>query len=127
MVNEQITAYCLSKIGAYEDYPFGEIPICYKVCGKLFLQLYPMPGNHKITVSCDSMMADFYRCQYAGAVVPGYHCPRGLKPYMNTVCLNGIVEDAVIYQMIDQSYKRVVGRLPHKEREQLATLSEENR
>ena len=27
---EDIKKYCLSKHKAYEDYPFGEIPICYK-------------------------------------------------------------------------------------------------
>lgn len=53
MVKKQISDYCLSKPGAYEDFTFGEIPICYKVCGKLFLQLYPMPDNNKITISCE--------------------------------------------------------------------------
>jgi predicted DNA-binding protein (MmcQ/YjbR family) len=74
MINEQITDYCLSKPGGYEDFPFGEIPVCYKVCGRLFLQLYPLPDDHKITVSCEPMLADFYRSQYSGVVTAGYHC-----------------------------------------------------
>lgn len=42
MKNNDISRYCLAKPDAYEDFPFGEIPVYYKVCGKLFLQLYPM-------------------------------------------------------------------------------------
>jgi predicted DNA-binding protein (MmcQ/YjbR family) len=75
MVNKQITDYCLAKPGAYADFPFGEIPVCYKVCGRLFLQLYPVPDNNKITISCEPMPADFYRQLYPGVVMPGYHFP----------------------------------------------------
>ena len=37
---EEIKQYCLNKHKAYEDYPFGEVPICYKLNGKIFAQLY---------------------------------------------------------------------------------------
>lgn len=126
MNNSDITRYCLAKPGAYEDFPFGETPICYKVCGKLFLQLYPIPGNHKITVSCEPMMADFYRMQYPGIVVPGYHCPNRIKPYMNTVYLNMDVDDPLIFRMIDHSYKRVVDKLIRFEKSKLGKIMEGN-
>ncbi len=125
MDNWQITDYCLSKPGAYEDFPFGDIPVCYKVCGRLFLQLYPAPDNHKITVSCEPMRADQYRLQYPGDVAPGYHCPDRLKPYMNTVYLDRGVEDGVILEMIDHSYERVAGKLPRRDREGLRERTEE--
>lgn len=125
MENEQITAYCLLKPGAYEDHPFGQIPICYKVCGRLFLQLYPNPENHKITVSCEPLLADFYRQQYKRSVIPGYHCPDRLKPYMNTVYLNNAVEDDVIFRMIEHSYEWVIKKIPRKER--MKILPEEQR
>ena len=123
MTNSEITQYCLEKTGAYEDFPFGEIPVCYKVCGKLFLQLYPLPGNHKITVACEPMLAELYRAQYTETVVPGYHCPRQLRPYMNTVYLNRDADDATVLSMIDHSYNRVVGKLPRREREKLQQAS----
>ena len=41
MSTEDIIKYCLSKHKAYEDYPFGNIPICYKLNGKIFAQIYP--------------------------------------------------------------------------------------
>ncbi|MBE5965501.1 MAG: MmcQ/YjbR family DNA-binding protein [Lachnospiraceae bacterium] len=119
MTNEQITAWCLSQPGAYEDFPFGAIPICYKVCGKLFLQLYPELDNHKITISCEPMLADFYRQQYPFTVVPGYHCHGRLKPYMNTVYLNKDLDNTLIFDMIAHSYDRVVSKLTRREREEL--------
>ena len=126
MVNKQISDYCLSKPGAYEDFTFGEIPICYKVCGKLFLQLYPMPDNNKITISCEPMLADFYRQLYPGVVMPGYHCPDRLKPHMNTVYLNKDVNDTMIFKMIDHSYDRVVIKLTRREKAELYKILEGN-
>ncbi len=38
---EEIKKYCLRKHNAYEDLPFGEVPICYKLNGKIFAQIYP--------------------------------------------------------------------------------------
>ena len=38
---EDIKAYSLKKWKAYEDHPFGDIPICYKLNGKVFAQIYP--------------------------------------------------------------------------------------
>ena len=119
MTNSEITRYCLQKSGAYEDFPFGEVPVCYKVCGKLFLQLYPLPDNHKITVSCEPMLAELYRTQYPDTVIPGYHCPKQLRPYMNTVYLNGAADDAAVFHMIDHSYNRVAGKLTRRERQKL--------
>lgn len=119
MTNEQITAYCFNKPGAYEDFPFGEVPVCYKVCGRLFLQLYPLQDNHKITVGCEPMLADFYRRQYPHVVKAGYHCPNRLKPYMNTIFLNQSVPDALIFEMIDHSYGRVVQKLSRSKRADL--------
>ncbi len=126
MTNDDISRYCLAKPGAYEDFPFGKIPVCYKVCGKLFLQLYPMEGNHKITISCEPMRADFYRGQYPGVVVPGYHCPNRIKPYMNTVYLNMNIEDSVIFKMIDHSYKRVADKLTRLEKTRITGVMEDS-
>lgn len=48
MDNEEIKKYCLAKPKAQETYPFGECPICYKINGRIFAQLYP----DKITLKC---------------------------------------------------------------------------
>ena len=43
--------YCLSKPGAYIDFPFGDIPICIKAGKRIFAQLYPKKDDYKITLN----------------------------------------------------------------------------
>ena len=112
MTTEEILAYCLSKNGAYIDYPFGEIPICVKVEKRLFAQIYPKPEDFKITLNCDRMTGEFYRNLFPGTVIRGFHCPPIQQPYFNTVYLNGIVPDDELKLMIDHSYLTVINKMP---------------
>lgn len=73
---EDIKAYCQSKNRAYEDHPFGDIPVCYKLNGKIFAQIYPLEEERKITLKCSRDAGDFYRQVYPGIVVRGYHPSR---------------------------------------------------
>jgi predicted DNA-binding protein (MmcQ/YjbR family) len=113
MTLAEIKDYCLNKRGAVETHPFGEIPICIKVAGKIFAELYPLPDNYKITLKCEPTLADFYRQQYKDIVVRGYHCPPVQQPYHNTVYIDKIDEN-VLLNMIDHSYERVLGKLTKK-------------
>ena len=85
---EDIKKYCMSKHKAYEDYPFGDVPICYKLNGKVFAQIYPYPEDYKITLKCTADAGQFYRMVYPGKVVRGYHCPPVQQPYWNTIYLD---------------------------------------
>lgn len=111
--------YCLEKPGAYIDFPFGEVPVCVKVGGRLFAQVYPKEGDRKITLNCDAMTGEFLRSMHPEAVVRGYHCPPRLQPYFNTIYVNA-VPDAEIRLMIDHSYSYVVKKLPKKAQKELA-------
>lgn len=111
MVAEDIKQYCLGKPMARETYPFGEIPICYKLNGKIFAQLYPKEGDYKITLKCTPEVGDFFRMAYPGKVVRGYHCPPIQQPYWNTVFLDGFPDDELRY-MIDLAYKTVMESFP---------------
>ena len=110
--------YCLSKNKAYETYPFGELPICYKVNGKIFAQLYADPEDFKITLKCTAGSGDFYRQLYPGQVVRGYHCPPVQQPYCNTVCLDGFPEEELL-NIIDHAYDTVVGSFSKKVQKEL--------
>ena len=103
---QDIKNYCLSKQGAYEDCPFGEVPICYKLNGKIFAQLYPYEHDYKITLKCTADAGQFYRMAYLGKVVRGYHCPPVQQPYWNTVDLNDFPEEELL-NMIDLAYETV--------------------
>jgi len=109
MNHTELTNYCLSKPKAYEDHPFGEYPICYKVNGKIFAQLYP----DKITLKCTKFSGEAFRQAYPGIVVRGYHCPPVQQPYWNTISLETFPPEA-LPMMIDHAYETVVSSLPKR-------------
>lgn len=116
---EEIKQYCLSKNKAYIDYPFGDIPICFKVNKKLFAQLYPLENDYKITLKCNMLLAELYRKKYEGTVIKGYHCPSVQANYWNTVYIGRDVEDDVIIEMIDHSYEEVIKTFSKKIQKEL--------
>jgi len=116
---QDIIHYALNKRGAYETYPFGPVPICVKVCNRIFLQGYWTDKKKMMTVKCDMMTGDFYRNLFPEAVVRGYHCPPVQQPYWNTVYLEKDVPDHEIYNMIDHAYEVVVNKLSLKKRIEL--------
>ena len=71
LVNE-IIEYCQNKIKAYIDYPFGDIPICFKVNKKIFAEIYPLENDYKITLKCDPLLAELYRKQYEDVVIKSF-------------------------------------------------------
>lgn len=108
MIVEELIEYCLKKEKAYIDYPFGNIPVCFKINNKLFAQIYPNEDNYKITLKCEPLLAEVYRQQFPDIVVKGYHCPQMIQRHMNTIYINKTVPDDMIYEMIDHSYEEVV-------------------
>ncbi|MDF2881383.1 MAG: hypothetical protein K0R54_1940 [Clostridiaceae bacterium] len=118
MTTEQIIQYCCSKDKSYIDYPFGDIPICIKINKKIFAQIYPLKQDYKVTLKCDPSFGDFFRQQYPGVVVRGYHCPPVQQPYWNTVYIDKIPDD-VLLTMIDHAYGQVVKSFPKKVQRQM--------
>ncbi len=121
---EDITNYCLNKRKAYIDYPFGDIPICFKVNNKLFAQLYPLENDSKITLKCDVLLAELYRKQYKDVVVKGYHCPPIQASHFNTIYINKI-DDKVLLEMIDHSYDIVVKSFSKKIQKEILGVNNE--
>lgn len=129
MTIQQIIDYCLAKNGAYLDYPFGfDFPVI-KVKGKtqekgrIFAQPFNIKGQDSLTLNCDMMTGQFYRDVFPNVVVRGYHCPPIQQPYFNTFPLDGSVPDETIIEMIEHSYKTVVGKLPKYIQDELHNTS----
>lgn len=118
MKPSEIQQYCLSKRKAWEDFPFGEIPICYRLNGKIFAQLYPNEKDYKITLKCTVSAGQFYRMIYPGKVVRGYHCPPVQQPYWNTVYLDDFPDDELL-NMIDHAYDTVFSSFSKKIQKQI--------
>ena len=110
----EIQNECLSKPGAFEDHPFSPWPICYKVKGKIFAQLY----EDKLTLKCTAFSGEAFRQAWPGIVVRGYHCPPVQQPYWNTIYLDRFPAEELPH-MIEHAYKTVVAKLPQKTQKEL--------
>lgn len=115
MNKQELAAYCLSKAGAREDYPFGPDPLVMKVASKMFALISDEGGLDNIALKCEPETAYLLRQQYA-AVKPGYHLN---KQHWNTVVMDGTVPDDEIRDMIDHSYELVFRKLTRAEKEAL--------
>lgn len=118
MTPKEIMDYCLSKNGAYLEYPFGPDVAVVKVGkpeirpGRIFAQFFVLRGKETVTLNCDEMTGQLYRQLYPNIVVRGYHCPPVQQPYFNTFALNGAVPDEMLVEMVEHSYEVVVRKLP---------------
>jgi predicted DNA-binding protein (MmcQ/YjbR family) len=103
MRREEAERACQALAGAVLEYPFGTETGVYKVGGKVFALF----GSMGMNLKCDPGLAETLREAYVG-VVPGYHMN---KRHWNTITLDGDVPDAVIADMIEDSYDLVVSSL----------------
>ena len=110
----KIKEYCLKKSGAVETFPFGDWPICYKVGGRIFAQVYA----DKITLKCTAFSGQAFREAWPGVVVRGYHCLPVQQPYWNTIDTERFPHKD-LPMMIDHAYETVVGSLPKKVQKEL--------
>lgn len=49
---DEIISYCLSKPGAYLDYPFDPDTTIVKVENRIFAQIFNLKGEDKVTFNC---------------------------------------------------------------------------
>ena len=104
--------YCLSKEGAYLEFPFGECPAVIKINRRIFAEIYDRETKPQITLKCDPVLAYLMRQKYPDTVIPGYHVPNRNKPYWNTILLeNDVVQEKEILEMIDHSYREVLKKI----------------
>ena len=74
----------------------------------------------KVNLKCDPELAPHLRSSYA-AVAPGWHMN---KRHWNTVTLDGSLPDALVRDMIEDSYDLIVAKLPRATRERLGWTAE---
>jgi len=108
---------CLGFPGAYEDFPFGSITSVFKVEGKVFALSALDSSPLRVSVKCEPELAEHLRGSYPDAVVPGYHLN---KRHWNTVlCAGGSVTDAMVRDIVEDSYDLIVAAMPRAVRERL--------
>ena len=106
---EAIRAYCLTKKGVEEGFPFDDTTLVIKVGGKIFV-LINLGGDPSMNLKCDPDRAVDLR-EANPAIIPGYHMN---KKHWNTVVLDGSLSKKLILEMIDHSYELVFQSLPFK-------------
>lgn len=114
---EAIRAYCLTKKGTEEGFPFDDTTLVIKVGGKIFI-LISLEGDPSMNLKCDPDRAIDLR-ETNPAIVPGYHMN---KKHWNTVMLDGSLSKKLILEMIDHSYDLVLKSLPAKQRTEIEQL-----
>lgn len=117
----EIRAYCASKPGAEETFPFDATTLVVKVIGKMFALMptdTPDDEYQSISLKCEPVLAELLRQTY-DAVKPGYHLS---KKHWNTVTLDSSIPDDEIVEMVDNSYALVVKGLTKAQKAELERL-----
>lgn len=116
MNHKQLIEASLSKRGTSLRYPFDpDLPVLF-VRDKMFALLGTTEGTPSVSLKTNPEEAWIQREAYPNAVLPGYHLN---KRHWNTVVLNGTVPYDTVLQMLDESYRLVVAKLPKADRETL--------
>lgn len=111
---EELREYCLSKKGVTEGFPFGETALVFKVAEKMFC-LASLEGDLSANLKNEPEKNLELR-EHFPAIKPGYHMN---KQHWNTVEIDGSIPDKMLKQLIDDSYRIVVEKLPKKKQEEL--------
>ena len=107
---ETLREYCLSLPEVEETLPFGPDTLVYKVGGKIFLLTGLESETFRFNVKCDPELVPELREQY-DCVQPGYHMN---KKHWNTIIVDGSVNDKLLREWIDHSYKLVAPKKKNK-------------
>ena len=106
---------CLGFAGAVEEFPFSPETSVFKVEGKIFA--ISALGRRPLDVSlkCEPGLAEQLRASHE-AIRPGYHLN---KRHWNTVILDGSLSDAMVRDLVEDSYDLVVSAMSRVKREAL--------
>jgi predicted DNA-binding protein (MmcQ/YjbR family) len=100
---EELREHCLSLAGAEETFPFGAEVSVFKVGGKMFALSRLDTEPLQVSVKCEPELAEQLRVTYP-AIAPGYHLN---KRHWNTITFDGSVSDAMVRDLVEDSYALV--------------------
>ena len=115
MTARELRDHCLALAGAEETFPFGPQTSVFKVAGKVFALSALDRSPLRVSLKCEPGLAEQLREAHP-AVSPGYHLN---KRHWNTVIVDGSLPDAMIADMVEDSYDLIVSRLSRARRRAL--------
>lgn len=114
---EDFKNYCEKKQGSELCFPFNDEHMVFKVGGKMFA-IAPIEPFGRINLKCEPQKARSLRAAYS-SIIPGWHMN---KKHWNTVILDDLLPDGMVYDLIDHSYALVFDSLSQKQREPIVNL-----
>jgi predicted DNA-binding protein (MmcQ/YjbR family) len=113
MTADELRSTCTSLPGAVEERPFSDPEVTvFKAGGKIFAITRLSGEPLSVSLKCDPDLAVSLRATYP-AIQPGYHLH---KRHWNTVALDGSLPDAMVRDLIEDSYALIVAALPAAKR-----------
>ena len=110
---DQLRTFCLALPGAWETFSFGPGCSVFKAPnGRMYAVSVTATEPLDISVKCDPERGRALRDQYAD-VAEGYHLD---KRHWITVTLNGDVPDALVRELVEDSYDLVAAKAPARSR-----------
>lgn len=112
-----IDEFLIKKPGVAKDFKKEWNWIRYQIGGKMFAAvcLDEKDEPYYITLKLEPSEGDFLRQQYED-IVPGYYMN---KVHWNSVKPDGEVPDDLLKDMLDQSYRLVLGGLSKKKQQEI--------
>ncbi|MBT2458116.1 MmcQ/YjbR family DNA-binding protein [Streptomyces sp. ISL-86] len=111
MTPKELRDFCLSFNAAVEEFPFTPETSVFKVLGKMFALSALDAEPLKVNLKCEPELAVRLRAEHE-AIEPGWHMN---KRHWNTVTVGGL-PDAIVRELVEDSYDLVVAGLPRAER-----------
>ena len=117
MKYEWLDAYLMKKAGVTRDLQKDWNWMRYQIGGKMFAAVC-MDGDGRpyyITLKLEPLEGDFLRKQYED-IIPGYYMN---KTHWNSVKADGNVPDDLLKDLLDKSYRLVLGSLSKKKQREI--------
>lgn len=111
-----LTAYLGAKPRAEASYPFGPGALVFKTGGKMFALVADDERPLTMNLKCDPDEALALRAAHPRSITPAYHMN---KRHWNSLLLDGSLPDALVRELIDQSYDLVFSSLTRAQREEI--------
>lgn len=111
MTPDELKAACLEPNGSIETFPFNPETSVFKVGGKIFALTALDARPLTVGLKCDPELAVRLRADHA-CIVGGRHLN---KRHWNTVTIDGSLPDAMLREMIEDSYDLILAQLPRAE------------
>ncbi len=115
---EAFRAYCLTKKGVTEGFPFNKSTLVFKVLNKMFALTSLTAEEFKVNLKCNPEKAIELR-EVFESITPAFHMN---KKHWNTVNVDALNKDDLFIELLNISYDLVVKGMTKKDKKLLLAM-----